>query len=769
MTNPITDGLNPKQKQAVECLKGPLLILAGAGSGKTRVLTHRVANLIKHGVPASEILAVTFTNKAAKEMKERIEKILGATNDIFSGQPTVGTFHSICVRILRRDIESLNNGLSSNFVIFDTDDSLKLIKMIMKDERFDVKEVKPKAVLSHISAAKNQLCTAEEFYQATGTPEFNKFAQAVRRIFPIFKRRLIEHNALDFDDLLEKTVEVFENSPQVLDKYRTMWQHVMVDEYQDTNLAQYKLIRLLTDKHMNLCVVGDDHQSIYSFRGADFRNILDFEKDFPAATTVKLEQNYRSTGNILKNANALIDKNESGRKKDLWTENGSGELLTVASVADEKEEGAFIVEKINEIRAQRDTPYKNFAILYRMNAQSRAIEEAFMRNQVPYQIVGGVRFFNRKEIKDVVAYLRLIFNPKDDVSFLRIVNIPARKIGPATIEVIRSYANEYELGLFEVLEGVMELEELPATKRTVLANFYKMIIDLQKEAETKPVSILLDHLIDKTQFYKFLNDGSAEGEARMQNVKELFSVASRYDAAEDSMAAFLEGVALISDLDHVQNADAVTLMTVHASKGLEFPVVFLPGWEENMFPSSSSQFDGAQLEEERRLGYVAITRAEEKCFILHAQKRMLFGRTEFGSASKFIGELHVDCHEIISTISSFGGEGSYGRGKTFSAQKYYSQGDSFKKTIPTSSDGKKESAPQFINFSKLPKTKNEAIFGVTENETGFTVSESVHHPEFGDGTIIQVSGDVLSIAFRGKGIKKVVASVTPLTKIDPPV
>ncbi len=396
-----------------------------------------------------------------------------------------------------------------------------------------------------------------------------------------------------------------------------------------------------------------------------------------------------------------------------------------------------------------------------MNAQSRSIEEAFMRNQIPYQIVGGVRFFDRKEIKDIIAYLRIIFNPRDDISFLRIINTPSRKLGPATLEVLKHYATEYDMGLFQVLESIDELVELPETKRKVLKNFYEMIIEFNVKIKKDPISILLDHLIKEIDFYKYLNDGSAEGESRIQNVKELFSVATKYDSADDSLATFLEGVALISDLDHVQNTDTVTLMTVHAAKGLEFPVVFLPGWEENIFPSSSSQFDEQQLEEERRLGYVAITRAKKKCFITHAQKRMIFGKTNFGSASMFISELDPNCHEIIPCPSSFGS--GLSRGRNFSAQNYYNQKPSFSKTIPTSNKKKPE---KFIDFSSQPKTKNEAIFGVAENETEFNISDSVHHPEFGDGTIIQISGDILSIAFSGLGIKKVVASVTPLTKID---
>ncbi len=743
----ILQSLNPDQQKAVQILSGPLLILAGAGSGKTKCLTHRTCYLMANGVLGSSILAVTFTNKAANEMKGRIENMLmqyreelSSDSDIISHIPTVGTFHSLCVRILRKHIEHLSCGISNQFVIFDTNDSQQLMKTLMKEHGIDEKTTKFKAVLSHISGAKNQLITPSEY---ADTVETNRFTQVVKTLYPAYQKRLQEHNALDFDDLLQKTVQLFEASSDVLNFYRKKWSHLMVDEYQDTNFAQYRLVRLLADEHQNLCVIGDDHQSIYSFRGADYTNILNFEKDFPEAAVVKLEQNYRSTSNILTNANALISFNQTGREKNLWTENTPGDPIEVVEVMNEKDEGNTIAERILELKRSSDYSYSDCTILYRMNAQSRAIEEALMRHQIPYQIIGGTRFFDRKEIKDVIAYLRLIFNSRDDVSFLRIINTPSRKLGVATLETLKQYAREYTVSLFEVLEHIDEISELPETKKDVLRSFRDMIVEFQAMSGQEPITILLDRLIEKIQYLPYLDDGTGEGEMRIQNVRELFSVAAKYDGADHSLAAFLEGVALIADVDQYDEAsEKVTLMTIHSSKGLEFPVVFLPGWEEGIFPSSSAQFSGEQLEEERRLGYVALTRAKQKCVILHAGQRMLFGRTEYSSPSKFLSELDEKCIERKSTKTP----------ASFNpfARKTFDQGV--------------QRAKQAI-FDRVPQTKKEAIFGVAENTSGYKTGDRIRHKEFGEGTIIQVSGDVLSVAFAGIGMKKIVGSVAPIEVI----
>lgn len=764
----ILKGLNEPQRQAVQTLSGPLLVLAGAGSGKTRVLTSRIANLIAHGTAPENILAVTFTNKAAKEMGTRVEKLLTQNPDS-RAQPSIGTFHSIGVRILRRDIEHLNQGYSRNFVIFDTDDSLSLLKLIMREREYDIKEYKPKAILNHFSAIKSSLNSPSQHFEAVGMGS-NKFSDAVSELYPLHQRRLIEHNALDFDDLLTKVVELWEDEDNhTLQHYRQRWQQVLVDEYQDTNFAQYRLIRLLCDGHQNLCVVGDDHQSIYSFRGADYRNILDFERDFPTANVVKLEQNYRSSANILNNANCLIGHNQSGHPKNLWTNQAPGEPVKIATVFDEKDEGQFVADTIKTLIDSGDYGAQDVAILYRMNAQSRALEEALMRHQLPYQIIGGTRFFDRREVKDIMAYLRLIFNPRDDVAFLRIINIPSRKLGAATLSVLKKYATEYGLSLFDILAEVNDLDELPLAKRKVLSDFYQTICKLRASTQEQPpekgelkgvsprlISLLLDDLLTATQFLKHLDDGTMDGESRQQNVRELFSVAGRYDTAEDSLAAFLEGVALISDLDQADDSQpSVTLMTVHASKGLEFPVVFLPGWEEGIFPSSSSQFSGEQLEEERRLGYVALTRAEQRCYISHARQRLLFGQTQYAAPSQFIGELDPEC-SVKQTY-----EGSAG-GRIAPRRRSVNFSYSSPSTTPTTGD-----TNQFDGqiLQAAPASREEAVFGRTQNQTTYRPGDTIRHAEWGEGTIIMIAGDVISAAFKGIGIKKIVASVAPIEKV----
>ena len=766
MSENILKGLNPMQKEAVEVLSGPVLILAGAGSGKTKCLTHRIANLIASGVKGHEILAVTFTNKAANEMKERIDKMLGSLGGAYA-MPATGTFHSICMRILRAEIEKLEMGFNNNFVIFDTADSHSLIKLCMKEKNIDPKEIKFRAILSHISSAKSLLLNIDQYLSEIHSGE-NPFTEALRTLAPLYQRKLREHNACDFDDLLTYTVQVFEKCPDVLDKYRKRWKHISVDEYQDTNFTQYRLIRLLADEHQNLCVIGDDHQSIYSFRGADFTNILNFEKDFPGARTVKLEQNYRSSGNILLNANTLIAKNRTGREKNLWTENDSGEPVSVCEVFNEKEEGQTIADKIKEKMREDDSlKFCDFAILYRMNAQSRSIEEAFMRSRLPYQIVGGTRFFDRKEIKDLIAYLRLIFNSRDDVAFMRIINVPTRKIGAATIQVLKNYADNYTMSLFEILDAVDDISELPDSKKTVLKNFQTIVNDLREIAVKEPISILLDRLIKRIEFVKFLEDGTSEGESRVQNVKELFSVAGKYDIADDSLAAFLEGVALIADIDNMNNSDdAVTFMTVHSSKGLEFPNVFLPGWEDGIFPGSSSRNSADALEEERRLGYVAITRAEKKCTILHARQRLIFGRTEFSSPSKFLSELNEESLERESSVGDFAAERSFSSRKPkYGTAKRYFAGTSKSKKKTASEGISNDSGFQGAILNVEPKNKKEAIFGVQENESEYSIGEKIKHLDYGEGTILQIHGDVFTVAFVGTGVKKIVGSVAPIEKL----
>lgn len=740
--NSIFEGLNDKQKKAVEILTGPLLILAGAGSGKTKCLTHRIANLIAHGAAPNSILAVTFTNKAANEMKTRVEKLLQSLQrtDVARNvsPPIIGTFHAICVRILREDIESLGTSFTKQFVIFDTSDTHSLMKMLIKDSPFDEKEVKFKPMLSHISSSKNSLLSIKEYLNNLGIHPTHKLYQALEYLAPRYIRKLEEHNALDFDDLLLKTVQLFEQRPEVLKKYQNRWQHILVDEYQDTNFSQYRIIQLLVKPHQNLCVIGDDHQSIYSFRGADYTNILNFEKDFPNAQVVKLEQNYRSTKHILKNANALIDKNQSGRKKDLWTDNESGEKVKILEVQDEKDEGNYIAQTIVKNKKAGEASYADTAILYRMNAQSRAIEEALMRNQIPYQIIGGTRFFDRAEIKDMVAYLRLIFNPKDNLAFLRIINVPTRKLGAATLDIIKEYAQGYQMSMFEVLEHIEEVEQLPASKRVVLKNFYENVLTWQQEASNTTLYNLLDAIIETIGYYEYLDDGTAEGEARAQNVKELFTVANRYESADFPLSSFLEGISLMSDIDNMKAQDSVTLMTIHASKGLEFPQVFLPGWEDGIFPGSQSQFSNENFEEERRLGYVAITRAEKKCTISHARQRTMFGKTEYSSPSKFLSELHPDGVEHIQSDTAPSFNRSFTRGGDFD--------------------------PGVASMFEPVKT---SVFPSQEKQGhDYNITDKVEHQAWGQGIILNISGDVLTISFSGgAGLKKVVGSVAPMRKI----
>lgn len=736
--------LNERQREAVQITKGPLLILAGAGSGKTKCLTHRTGYLMLEGIPGDKILAVTFTNKAANEMKSRIESLVAP--DLSTRMPTVGTFHATCVRILRQHIEHLGSGLTKSFVIFDSADSKNLMRQLIKDNGFG-EDIKYRAVLSHISSAKNQLLSPEQYEHET---EDNRFTRAVKVLYRHYQRKLLDHNALDFDDLLQKTVQLFETSQETLQYYRNKWNHLMIDEYQDTNFAQYRLVRLLSDEHKNICVIGDDHQSIYSFRGADYTNILNFEKDFPDANIVKLEQNYRSTQNILKNANCLINHNNTGLKKTLWTQNEPGEKVTLIQVANERDEGNVIAEKIQQLKQEKKALSRDCAILYRMNAQSRAIEEALMRAQIPYQIIGGTKFFDRKEIKDIIAYLRLIFNIRDDVSFTRILNVPARKIGPASFEALRKYSMEKGCSLFEAACDCAANYNLSPRKQRTILDFVALIQDLRKISESEPVTNIIDALVKKTHYEQWLNDGTAEGEARIQNVQEILSVANKYDHADDSLASFLEGVALIADIDNYEDEnDTVTLMTVHASKGLEFPIIFLPGWEEGMFPSASAATDPAQMEEERRLGYVAITRAERKCYILNTRERMLFGRRQYSSPSPFIDELENSAIEHDTTLqqSSLSRQSFLGH----STQSY------------TRSSSSKE-RPQFL--STAPKNRKEALWGITENVSLFKSGQKITHKEYGEGTIILVSGDVLSVAFKGLGVKKIVGSVAPIDIVE---
>lgn len=620
MDKGILDELNEPQREAVLHSQGPVLILAGAGSGKTKALTHRIAHLItEHHVPPDNILAVTFTNKAAGEMKARVARILGLPEGV--SLPWLGTFHSIAARILR--ISGGAIGLSPNFTIYDEGDAKDLLKGIYKDLDLDPKQVNINAVKASISGAKNQLLSASDYTQyAQG-----HFQELVGKIYPLYEERLRAASALDFDDLLVRLVHLFEEHQAVLEQWQNRFTYIMVDEYQDTNKVQYLLIKKLAAAHRNLCVVGDDWQSIYAFRGATFRNILDFEKDWPDAKVIKLEQNYRSTGTILNAAQAVIERNVHRSKKELWTENGAGAPITVVDTTNERAEAEFILTEIASLGRSEGRRADDFAVLYRTNAQSRVLEEMFLRYNVPYKLIGALRFYDRKEIKDMLAYLRLIQNPTDQVALERIINVPARGIGPKTVRDLR-------------LSGQ---DALMATSAKVRA-FFQLMDRLRQLTQDRRPAEIIDLVAEETGYKAMVRDGSDEGESRWENIEELKSVA----AGLTDLSVFLEQVALVSDVDNLtEDSGAVTLMTLHAAKGLEFPVVFLVGMEEGIFPHSRSLMEPAEMEEERRLCYVGMTRARERLYLTSARMRMLYGSLQANLRSRFIEEIPEDLVDQI--------------------------------------------------------------------------------------------------------------------------
>jgi len=697
--------------------------VAGAGSGKTKALTHRIAYLIREkNIAPYNILAVTFTNKAAGEMKERLAKLLEGYN--IRSQANLGTFHSICVRILREHIRELD--YEDTFVIYDDSDQLVLAKKIMKELNIDEKKFNPRAILHTISQAKNQLIGPKQYDSQSA----NYFTDKVARVYNLYQSNLKLNNALDFDDIIMKTVELFKTRPEILDAYQEKFRYICVDEYQDTNHAQYILIRQLADKYKNLCVIGDSDQSIYSWRGANMRNILDFEKDFPGATTIMLEQNYRSTKNILKAAHNVIVKNSSRKEKELWTDNEEGGNIQVFEAFNEREEGVYIVNQINKALTKYEAPdYSDFAILYRTNAQSRVLEEVFMRFGIPYKIVGGIKFYSRKEIKDIMSYLKVLHNPHDSISMLRIINNPSRKLGKTTLEKVVYFANMAGISFYSAIERIHEIPDLPDSKKYDLAKFHDLIQDLSLKAKQIPISDLIRTIVIDTGYKAMLEkEGSVEAEARMENINELMSVATKYDDLEKDIALgiFLEEVALISDLDKLNDNDnAVTLMTLHAAKGLEFRNVFMSGVEEGVFPHSRSMMDPEQMEEERRLMYVGITRAEKQLHISYAKERMLYGQTQYNSPSCFIYDLPND---IVSSNSNI-----------FESSPMLSPDRLGKRSIPLETE--------------TPSLE-------------FADGDRVAHPTFGQGIVVSAIGGVVTVAFSGgQGIKKLAISVAPLTKI----
>jgi len=629
MEKGLLKNLNPEQKKAVTTIDGPILILAGAGSGKTRVITYRIAYLISQAVMPENILAVTFTNKAAGEMKERVSKLLGEKKL----RLWIGTFHSICARILRREIKHI--GFGSNFSIYDTSDQVSLIKEILKLLGIDEKMFNPSVIANKISSIKNELISPITFSNNYANSFFD---QKVAEVYEVYEKELKKRNALDFDDLISKTIEVLDQFPEILVRYRKMFQYILVDEYQDTNHSQYLLVKMLTNEKNNICVVGDPDQSIYNFRGADIRNILNFEKDHPDTKIFKLEENYRSTKNILNCAQGLIEKNKQRKKKDIWTKKEEGEMVTVFQAFNQIEEGEYIVSEIRSIiRKDKKLTLNDIVVFYRTHAQSRALEEVFINNSIPYRIIGGVSFYARREVKDILSYLNILYNSNDLTSLKRIINVPARGIG---LGVMKSL-----IGIKKVDDIIDLLEKVDSRTKKGLERFYDIYRKLKEESSRVVVSDLINSILKEIEYKDYLVDGTHEGESRWENVKELLTVAKRFDDLnpKESLASFLQDVSLITSADNQDyNKESISLMTLHSAKGLEFDYVFIVGMEENIFPHVQSMTEESDLEEERRLCYVGVTRAKKRLYLIYANSRMLYGGVQSNPPSRFLEEMPQD-------------------------------------------------------------------------------------------------------------------------------
>lgn len=740
MQDNLLTGLNPEQARAVETTEGPLLIQAGAGSGKTKTLTHRIAYLIaSHKATPYNILSVTFTNKAAKEMRVRVAQLLGESADNRSFMPYMGTFHSICVRLLRMDGEHI--GIPRSFVIFDESDRQSAVKQASKRLMVDEKAFPARLIASQISSAKNDLMSPREFESTANSPG----AKAAAQVYPVYEKMLKDASALDFDDLIIKAVDLFTKVPEVRKKWQQQFRYIMIDEYQDTNTAQYKLVKLLTNEFNNIAVVGDDWQSIYSWRGADFRNILNFGRDYPDCTVIKLEQNYRSTKKILDAAHAIITKNQQRSDKELWTAAGDGLPVQMLQAQSERVEGETVMRRIRTSVDMKARRYRDFAVLYRTNAQSRSIEETFVRYNIPYKIVGGTRFYDRKEIKDLVAYLRLIYQPEDRISFERVVNVPARGIGPKSLENFYQWqqANGFSLG--EAVTQALQCGTVAGKAKKGLVELSDVITSLRKIAEDTAPSILIEDLVRRTDYLHYLDDGSMQGESRKENVGELIGVAQGYH--EVGLSGFLEEIALISDLDQADlNGDNVTLMTLHAAKGLEFPVVFMVGMEETVFPHSRALYDQSEMEEERRLCYVGMTRAREELYMIYATSRMLYGSSQHNPPSRFLSE--IDAEFQVDTSFSF-------QGLNEMKNSYNSPFNEFDQTPAY------EDAPSMDYGQTAPLSVSDEPRYVPELNEG----DTVRHQIFGTGTVVELDGDNATVYFKGKGAKKLNISFAPLEKL----
>lgn len=753
------DDLNPVQREAVLHSDGPLLILAGAGSGKTRVLTYRIAHLIAQGVEPWEILAITFTNKAAKEMRDRLETLTGS-----EGRGLwVATFHAACVRILRREIEHLP-GYTRNFAIYDSADQQAVLKACLKELNVDEKKFPVRGVASVISDAKNKLLDPDAFDKQAS----DYFQNMVAKVYQLYYKKLKASNALDFDDIIMLTVQLFRQNPEVLRYYQEKFRYILIDEYQDTNHAQYILVKLLAARYRNLCVVGDDDQSVYMWRGADVQNILDFERDYPEAKVLKLEQNYRSTKLILEAANAVVRNNRERKEKSLWTDNPQGQNLICYTAYDEHDEARFIGERIRRLRDMEGRSYNDFAVLYRTNAQSRVVEERLMKDGIPYRIFSGLKFYERMEIKDILAYLRVLHNPADEVNFARILNVPKRGLGESSLAKILEYAHEQGMPVLDAILEAQYIPDLQPRAQKPLLAFAQVMQELRELASQETsVTRIVEAILDKTGYrLMYESERTPEAEARLQNLEEFLSVTAEYDEKSENAEAsasleervnaeddestsmglqdFLEQVALVTDLDQLdQGEDAVVLMTMHSAKGLEFPVVFVVGLEEGIFPSSRSQLEPVLLEEERRLCYVAITRAKEKVYLSYAGQRMLYGKTQYNQASRFLDEIPP---ELLSEQDPLD--------------------PPLRKKTNTGIKAGAHGSP-FGGSGRRPAQSWGTPLGAKAVEE-YRVGDKVEHDKFGRGVIVSVKGEgnqaMLTVAFDGQ-LKQLLAEYAKLAKL----
>lgn len=730
--------LNPQQQEAVLTTQGPMLILAGAGSGKTKVLTCRVAHLLDQGVAPYRILAITFTNKAAAEMRQRVDNMVGpAAKDVW-----LFTFHAFCVRLLRRDIDKLGV-YNNNFAIYDTTDTKSLVKNILKEMNLDEKRFPISSIQGRISEAKNSLLDAKAFAQQTAGDYFD---EKIAQIYELYQAKLLANNALDFDDLLMQAVKLLDQVPEVREKYQEKFQYLMVDEYQDTNRVQYLLTHLLADKHKNLCVVGDADQSIYGWRGADIRNILDFEKDYPEAKLIKLEQNYRSTQVILDAANAVIDNNTGRKSKHLWTDKGNGAAITYYCAQDERDEARFMIDQTLKLQREKNVNLGDMAVLYRTNTQSRVFEEMLVKSGLPYTMVGGTKFYERKEIKDILAYLRIIYNPFDSLSLLRVINVPKRGIGDTTIARLQEFAVANEMSLLDVVASSDSVPRLTARVKEKLELLAATIFDLMGQAQDLSVKELIELVINQTGYAAELQASSdPQDQARLDNLNEFLSVAEDFakSGEEDNLENFLAHVALVSDIDNAEmTTDAVTLMTLHSAKGLEFPVVFLVGMEEGIFPFARAFMDDEEMEEERRICYVGITRAERYLYVTHAKMRMVYGKTQCNPPSRFLSEIP----RSLLTI--------------------------YKKPAPAPRPGasRYEEPPKTnTGFFYQSKPKQSFVPANAGGDKYFSIGDKVRNQKFGLGTVVQVKntddGQEVMVAFEGAGIRSLLTKYGKLEKI----